>query len=767
MSETTVKDIPQEPSGASGPARVDTPALQRHGAVLVALLALTLGVATFAAAMNWLPEVRIAGLNLLSLLLALDMVVIVAIITMVTVRVVRLLAARRRQRMGARLLLRLVALFAVISVVPALLVSVFAWTSLHFSIQEFFNDRVREALSGADTLVQSYERELRRNVEADLLRVAAALRDDGIQLLSDSEELSDLLTDVARERGLSEIAIYDDEANVVARSEIFDPGYSPAHPSELWFEAARGGRPSLIIDEKTNQVRALVKPFSILDNYVLVSRPIDAELLDQLSLVRGAVDDYNATAARLSQVEFVFALLFGMIALLLLLAAIWVGLNFSSELAQRITRLADAAERVGSGRLDARVETENTRDEISVLGRAFNRMTRRLASQQNALMDANRQLDERRMFTEAVLSGVSAGIIGLDAEGRITLPNPAAADLFGVSREALIGRPVIDFLAGLDVIIDEARNHPGRIIERQISAQLQGEERERTLLVRAVAGIDEKSGIVVTFDDITELMRAQRTAAWADVARRIAHEIKNPLTPIQLSAERLKRKYAKSLPEDSETLVSCTDTIVRQVGDIRRLVDEFSSFARMPQPTFAEEDLRELCQQALFLQRDAHPDIFYESHLADHAVLVNCDRQQIGQALTNLLQNAADAIAGRRVRDGNDIPARIRIRIEADDDTQAVHIEDTGLGLPKEDRDRLTEPYVTKRDAGTGLGLAIVKKVMEDHGGELRLEDGPDGGARVSLIFHKPATDRQPGAADEGDEGEHALDTGKAASHGS
>ncbi|HEX2114853.1 MAG TPA: ATP-binding protein, partial [Alphaproteobacteria bacterium] len=442
--------------------------------------------------------------------------------------------------------------------------------------------------------------------------------------------------------------------------------------------------------------------------------------------------------------------------LLLLLAAVWTGLVIATRLVQPIAALSAAAERVRSGDLLVRVEEGTSDDELGSLSRAFNRMTSQLSTQRAELVEANRQIDDRRRFTEAVLSGVSAGVVGLDADGRINLPNRSATVLLSTDLDRMIGRDFREAVPEMAALFEAARADPNRLAQDEVVIQRAG--RRRTLLVRIagerVAG--GTIGFVVTFDDVTELEAAQRKAAWADVARRIAHEIKNPLTPIQLSAERLKRKYLAEITSDPETFRICTETIVRQVSDIGRMVDEFSSFARMPAPVMRTEDLVELVRQTVFLQRNARPEITFETDLPGHPVRLALDQRQVGQALTNLLQNAVDAIHGREPAAELE-PGRIVVRVEERAGQIAIVVADNGKGLPTEDRDRLTEPYVTTRSKGTGLGLAIVKKIMEDHGGELSLADRPEGGAIVTLVF--PAT----AAALSAD----ATGSMKAAAHGS
>jgi two-component system nitrogen regulation sensor histidine kinase NtrY len=436
------------------------------------------------------------------------------------------------------------------------------------------------------------------------------------------------------------------------------------------------------------------------------------------------------------------------VALLLLLAAVWLGLVFAKQLVQPVSELIEAAEQVRAGNLGARVREPNASDELSLLSRTFNRMTSQLASQRADLVEANRQVDKRRRFTETVLAGVSAGVIGLDLDGRITLVNRSAAEFLGAEPELLAGRDLAEILPEMVPILDQLGPTQTKLIQSQFDLRRPGLP-QRTLLVRIAAEQQGRQvrGYVATFDDVTELLQAQRKAAWADVARRIAHEIKNPLTPIQLAAERLKRKYLKQIDTDPETFVTCTDTIIRQVGDIGRMVDEFSAFARMPQPVMRRESLGELVAQAVFLQRQAHPDIVFDAAKPSDPVIVACDGRQITQALTNLLQNAIDSIEGRSAEDGESPPpGHIEVLVTLEGGHALITISDNGKGLPEAERDRLTEPYVTTRAKGTGLGLAIVKKIMEDHAGSLDMQDNPGGGARVVLSMpSEQAESVQPG----------------------
>ena len=506
----------------------------------------------------------------------------------------------------------------------------------------------------------------------------------------------------------------------------------------------------------------MIKLNRYVDAYLLVGRFVEASVLEHINATEQAVAQYKRLEKKRGGIQITFVLVFVVVALLLLLAAVWIGLNLATRLARPISNLILAADKVRKGDMSVRVDASQAADEIGTLSRAFNRMTSQLENQQKGLLEANRQLDERRRFTETVLSGVSAGVIGLDGNGRIHLPNRSASDLLSTNleeRSAVYLGEVVPEMAELlaAVMTRPDRDHPSEI-------KVVRHGRSRTLMVNMAAEkIGEAViGYVVTFDDVTDLLSAQRTAAWADVARRIAHEIKNPLTPIQLSAERLKRRYLKQIESDPETFAACTDTIVRQVADIGRMVDEFSSFARMPQPTLKRENLSEICRQAVFLERNRHPEIHFSQDVAPENLFLNCDNRQVSRVLTNLLKNAAESVLGRK---GSNLPQgeislTLTNRTNAEGPRVTVVIEDNGIGLPEDHRDRLTEPYVTTRTKGTGLGLAIVKKIMEDHGGDLILDDREGGGARISVVFR--LSEQLDSSAEPSEDGEEPPDPLKA-----
>jgi len=697
--------------------------------------AAVMGIATYAVLSS--SGLKGADPTLVFAVFVADVILLLTLATVVAWRVVALWVAHRKGSAGSQLHVRLVVLFALVAATPALIMAIFFALFFEFGLKSWFDNQVSTAVNESLAVAEAYLKEHEHNIRADALVIAANVSREGPTLLGSPRRLSQVLTAEAAERSLSEAIVFDGSGRVIAQA-----GFSFALEFEMlpmWaLETARNHEVAILTSESDDRVRALVKLDGFDEAYLYVGRLVDPKVLAHMETTQQVVREYNRLNLQRTGIQTTFVIVFVLVALLLLLAAILVGLMFATRLAGPISRLVTAAERVRSGDLSSRVEEGPHGDELSTLSRAFNRMTSQLAGQRSELVEANRQLDVRRRFTEAVLSGVSAGVIGLDQDCRINLPNRSASKLLGASLDRSIGMELAEVVPEMASLVRKARRRSDRMVESQITLMPDG--RPRTLLVRISAEKieGEVKGFVVTFDDVTELLSAQRKAAWADVARRIAHEIKNPLTPIQLSAERLKRKYLREIKSDPETFITCTDTIVRQVNDIGRMVDEFSSFARMPAPVMEEENLNELCRHSVFLQQSAHPKIAFDCDVPDETVRVRCDGRQIGQALTNLLKNAAEALeGGRRGKSGK--TGHVSLRLLRDGTRVAVEIEDDGPGFPQELRERLTEPYVTTRAKGTGLGLAIVRKIMEDHGGELILGDAEGGGAIVRLVFGKGA----------------------------
>jgi two-component system nitrogen regulation sensor histidine kinase NtrY len=721
-------------------------------AVGIGVLSVLSGALTYATITGLAPY-NATPSRLVWLLLA-NLALVLSLGALIALRLVRLWADRRSGIAGARLHSRLVTMFSTIAVVPTIFVAVFAAVTLNLGLQAWFSSHVKEALGSAVNVAQRYVQEHERLIVADAYQIATGIEYDP-QLLDTGGKLRvgylfTVLATITKDRGIQASYIFDSKGHVLGSTkQRFLPDQRP--PSAADF--AQAAKNTIVIDanSKIGVERALIRLQTFKDAYLLVVRTVDPTVLGYYQRTVNAVSEYKKLDRSLSSVQLVFAALYVMVSLVVLMAAIWLGLWAANRLVRPISNLIEAAERVTEGDLKAQVIiAKNDDDELGVLGYAFNRMTSQLDMQRGALMDANQQIDERRRFTEAVLAGVSAGVIGLDSDGTVTIVNRMAARLLNAAPEELEGRHYAEVLPELSALIRRAISEPVGRASGEASVKRAGKTRLLSVQVSSERGPDD-SGYVATFDDITDLVSAQRTAAWADVARRIAHEIKNPLTPIQLSAERLKRKYGKEVTSDPEVFTQCTDTIIRQVGDIGRMVDEFSSFARMPQPIMRRENAQELALQAIFLQREGNADITYETHLPKEPVWFEVDGRLVSQALTNVLKNAGEAIASRKEK-GDDTPGKIWLSLVQEDERAIFRVTDNGIGLPHEQRHRLTEPYVTTRAKGTGLGLAIVRKIAEDHGGEIALSDAADEqqGAEVTLAFPlKQKSVREKGVGDE------------------
>ena len=735
MATTNTLDTPS-PNGAPGGLlgmfrSASRPSLAAFGVALLVLASgsLTYGIVTGGVAYTPTSSVML-GLLLVNLTLVLSLGALIAW------RLTRLWSERKSGSAGARLHVRLVTMFSAIAVIPAVFVAVFAVLTLNLGIEQWFAPRVKGAIENSIAVAERYVKEHENSITTDALSIANGIEQDprlfDINRHVKTDFLFAQLEDMARDRGLQAAYIFDSHGTMLGSTkEQGAPDTKPPSPSD--FKQASGG--NIVIDANSHigVVRALIRMQALNDADLLVLRKVDPTVFAYYQRTTAASAQYKLMEQNRAGMEIIFAELYGMVSMLMLLAAIWMGLWAANRLVRPISQLIGAAERVSAGDLRAQVTVERDDDEVGVLGHAFNRMTSQLRAQRSELMEASHQIDMRRRFTEAVLAGVSAGVVGLDNEGKVTLLNRAAERLLDVAPHEIEQRHYSEVMPELSALIRKAVNEPVGRASGEVSVKRGGKVRNLSVQVDSERG---DAGFVVTFDDITDLVSAQRTAAWADVARRIAHEIKNPLTPIQLSAERLKRKYAKEVITDPEIFNQCVDTIVRQVGDIGRMVDEFSSFARMPQPVMRREIVQELVQQAVFLQREGNPQIAYTTKMPVDMLHVECDGRLISQALTNVIKNAGESIEAR-IAKGDDTPGAIEIRVDAADDRVLLRVVDNGVGLPPEHKHRLTEPYVTTRAKGTGLGLAIVRKIFEDHGGELSISDRADDhtGAEVFMAL--------------------------------
>jgi len=740
--------------------------LFRGGSVLGNRLALFLiisgfisGIATYAALTATPPFGD--DPNTVIWLLNIDLVILMLLVTLIARRIVGLWSGRRRGIAGSKLHVKLVFIFSLLAATPAIIMTVFSAFFLHFAIQSWFSEQVSTAVNKSQAVAIAYLEEHQQVIKADTLAMANDLDRQAGFLTLNPEAFDKIMQTQSLLRNLSEAVVFDKSGRILASSGFTFTLAFEALPS---YAILRAGEGDVVVmtGESDDRVRALVKLDSLQDAYLYVGRMVDPVVLSNLKDTRKAVAAYQQLEGHRSDLLLIFTMIFIVVALLLLLAAVWFGLIFSRQLIVPISALISAADRVRSGDLKARVPAFKRQDEFDVLALAFNRMTSQIEEQRDELVMANRQLDQRRRFTETVLAGVSSGILGVNEQEKVTLANSSAAELFDTEANALVGKNVSEIIPELTVLLKQAHEKPDKITQFEIPF-MRADDSKRILLVRIAIELigGEDKGAVLTFDDITELQSAQRKAAWADVARRIAHEIKNPLTPIQLSAERLRRKYLSQIKDDPETFSKCTDTIIHHVGDIGRMVNEFSAFARMPEPVMNTENLSVQLTDMLVLQQQAHPDITFDIKNIDpdQTPLYACiDLRQIRQAVTNIVQNAIDSIESRLEKAGeslNDIQKGhidILLAVREKENEIVISIIDNGSGLPKGiDVAGLTEPYVTHKAKGTGLGLAIVKKIMEDHGGRIilgvpewlkKMQDWRDlGGATVSLVLPREAVD--------------------------
>jgi len=662
------------------------------------------------------------------IVLGLDLILIAALAIATLRRVFGLVAAQRADA-SARLHMRFVLIFATAAVAPAIVVALVFGVLVNQSVDSWFSHRVSNVVEKSAAVARSYVRSQKQSIGENMASMADGLNQSAPALQQRPIEFSHLLALQASLGDFSAAYLIDRDGRILARAESES---APAYlaPPLSAFQIADTGDIEAPAFNSTDLIRAIYKLKGFQDAYLYVVRPVEHGILANLSEAAGSLAAYRDTAANRGRIEAALELSYMETVFLLLVGSIWVGMAAANSISGPVARLIQAADRIAAGDLTARVTVGHGPEELGDLARSFNRMTGDLQTQQAELRKAGDEAESRSQFIDSVLSGVSAGVISLDREGRISTANRQALVLLGLPVDGAQGRPFAAAAPEFADVVAEAGGYGG---DAEAEVDVVRDRDTRRLRVRASGHSD--GGLVLTFDDITRLVTAQRNAAWKDVARRIAHEIKNPLTPIQLSAERLRRKYRKEITTDLDTFDRCTDTIIRQVAGIGRMVDEFSAFARMPAPKFERVDVAELLREAVFAQRVVDPDT--ELDLADALVeaAALCDERMIGQALTNVLKNAGEAIMARRVSEPG-LKGRIRARLLIDGDDLAFEVEDNGVGLPAKDRDRLIEPYVTTREKGTGLGLAIVTRIMEDHGGALKLLDAHERpGARAILTL--------------------------------
>jgi len=683
----------------------------RRLAVFIALSAVTSVVATYVTLTQ-----RAGDVDVVYWLLNLDIVLLLLLGAIVARRIVRVWTRQKEGAAGAQLHARFVFIFGLLAAVPAILMAIFSALFFYFGVQAWFNDRVRTAVNESLQVAHAYLKEHQQVMRADVQAMAQDMNREALLLQENETAMNRMIQTQSRIRNLPEIVVFTSEGDVLGRSHL------SVLPDELLISdenlaQAKDGKVVMLAQDEQDRVRTIVKLSSFVDTYLFVGRLVDGKVLQHIDTTEKAVMEYAALDGRRSQVQLSMTLLFMAVSFLLLLAAVWAGFYLADGMTRPIAALIRGAERVRSGDLSVRISETGRSDELDILARSFNRMTHQIQSQRDELVTTNRILDERRRFTEAVLAGASSAVIGLDKEGGIILANARAGRLLDCDHDELKDKAFLKVLPEAAPLFDG----DAEMTQLQIDIIRKHDAVTRTFLIRLTGAAEQSDERVITFDDITPLVMAERKAAWSDVARRIAHEIKNPLTPIQLSAERLRRKYLKQITEQPEIFEECTETIVRQVKDIGRMVSSFSAFARMPDPVKTHENFLDIFKDAVVLQEQAHEKIFFDiKYPRVKNVPVYCDRGQMNQVLTNLIQNAIDAIAEDKDCNGELV---LQLKCDKKAGEAIVTVTDNGPGLPEKTQQELLEPYVTTKKKGSGLGLAIVQKILEDHDGYITLKN--------------------------------------------
>ncbi len=712
----------------------DPPAAVRKGLTLRRLLApFAVGIALLSA---FLTFVVLTGLtpieptrDVVRSFLLINAATILLLVAIIVREVFQMVQARRRGRAAARLHVQIVGLFSVIAVLPAVMVSIVANVTIERGLDRLFSGPTKEVIQNSLTIARAYMQEHAQLIRGDILGMANDISRARPLYDQDRRSFRDLLTSDAAARNVPGAMIIDKDTNILVSADTgIQLTYAPPAPDFL--KDVKETEPEIAVLPDSNYVAAVIRLHGFTDTFLYVARPLDPRVVAQLKQTETSVAEYAQIESRKLGIQVAFALMFAVIALTILMASVLIGLNFANWLVAPIRRLMGAASDVSTGNLNVQVPVNKSEGDLAQLGETFNKMTQELRTQRDELVNASELIDSRRRFIEAVLSSASAGIIGVDASGSVAVLNRSAEKLIGHAESETLGHPLSDVLPELDEMMKSAREGTQRLVQGQVTVLRDGNERNLSVRVSAEQTSQSRDSYIIVLDDITELVSAQRTSAWGDVARRIAHEIKNPLTPIQLSAERIRRRFGKNITEEKDKSIfeQCTDTIVRQVDDIRRMVDEFARFARMPKPVIEGEDVADTVRQAVFLMKVAHPELDIEADIKQDPLHAQFDRRLISQALTNIIKNATEAIeqvSPEELTKGNG-KGRIDVIAARDNDDIVIDVIDNGIGLPKVARQRLLEPYVTTREKGTGLGLAIVGRVLEDHGGKIELKDASD-----------------------------------------
>ncbi|WP_310318496.1 PAS domain-containing sensor histidine kinase [Aminobacter aminovorans] len=698
-------------------------------------------------------------------LIAINAVLVLILVGLIAFEIQRIVMARKRGKAASRLHVRIVTMFALVAALPALLVAVVASITLDIGLDRWFQIRTTTIVNSSLSIAEAYVQENARNLQSTTLSMANDLDNNRPLYGLDRSGFLDFMGRQAQLRALAHAALISADGSFVMSAKT-GADFAMPEPPAIAVQTAADGKPVLIEPKTRNIVGAIIKLREIEGLYLYTIRLVDPEVIKARQIVTANTEEYRDLGANRRTTQIAFALLYLGLTLIVVLSAIWTGIAVADRIVRPIRQLIGAADEVATGNLDVSVPVRQSDGDVGALSDTFNNMLLELKSQRNEILTAKDVIDERRRFSEAVLSGVTAGVIGVDPYGSITIVNPSAEAMLAISASESLGQNLSILLPHVGRVFEIGRKSGRAVYREQVTFYRAGAERTFNVQVTVEEGESEvgDKSYVVTIDDITDLVTAQRTSAWADVARRIAHEIKNPLTPIQLSAERIRRRYGKVITEDREVFDQCTETIIRQVGDIGRMVDEFSAFARMPKPEMKVIDIREPLREASFLVEVSRADIAFEREITPGPLKGTFDSRLMAQAFGNVIKNAAEAIEAAERQTGE--AGVIKIRARRDGNSIRIDVIDNGKGLPRENRQRLLEPYMTTREKGTGLGLAIVKKIVEDHGGRLELHDAPADfhggrGAMISMVLPAAAEEATaPKGADDAVQGRETEKVG-------
>lgn len=709
------------------------PIFRRRFSYFLVFIAIILATLTFTN-MGRINDFEI-GSRYLLIILALDIVVFLLLCILIARKIIATWIKRKESISASRLHVRFTVFFSSIVAIPSIIMTILTVLFVHYGLQDWFSERVKTALNEAVFVANSYLEEHQTLVGRDAILMGQDLRENLPRLINNREEFDKFLTLVANLRSLSEAIVFDEEHNVIAKTHLtFALEFEPV-PS-FAVDQAKRGEPAILSSEYHDRVRALIQITSNPNLYLFVGRPVDPDVLLHQKKSQDVASEYITLESKRLGFEAIVILLFALVAFMLLLGAIWIGLVLSDQISRPIISLIEAAEKIRKGKLDVIVKEETRKDELGLLTRTFNRMVKDLKNHQQALVDVNQKLEGRRRFIEATMAGVSAGVLGLDQNKKINFYNNKANELLHNSLENKYKKNITNIIPGLDKMLELAQKKPTVVIEDELTVSYP-KHSASVFSIHVIAGGQQDGNLsyVVTLDDITDLISAQKQAAWSDVARRVAHEVKNPLTPIQLATERLKKKYGPQIKESPEVFYDCIDNISRQVEYLKSLISEFSSFARLPNPNLKKQNVVELCKQAITLQKTGFSEIEFDLQKSHDSIIIDCDEKLLFQAFTNLIKNAIESIQSN-LRTQKIKKGKFVFELTKHKDTAIIKLTDNGLGFEFSSSKNFFDPYVSNKNGGTGLGLSIVKKIIEDHKGQITLSNNKNKpGACIKIVF--------------------------------